>query len=213
MPEIYDLSVTISRGMPTWPGDPAVEVRPSERTSEGADYNVSEIRFGSHTGTHVDAPRHVTESGTSVDHLPLDVLIGEAWVCHFAPSVRSIGAKELEDVRIPATVTRVLIGTSNSARWNNPDSHFDASFVALDPDGAEWLINRGVRLVGIDSLSIGADSEDGLEVHRALLTHGVIVVEGLDLRRLPGGPCQLCCLPLKLGDADGAPARVIAIHI
>ena len=212
MTEIYDLSLTISPRMVSWPGDPEVDIAPLESTAKGADYNVSRIRIGSHTGTHVDAPHHVTETGAAVDQLPLDVLIGEAWVCHFSSAVRSIGAKELEDARIPDTVTRVLFATSNSALWSRPDAGFAGDFVAVSPEGAEWLVERGIRLVGIDYLSVGSDDGDGLSVHRALLTHGVIVLEGLDLRTLPGGPCHLCCLPLKLSGCDGAPARVVALR-
>ncbi|HEX9015537.1 MAG TPA: cyclase family protein [Chloroflexota bacterium] len=212
MIEIYDLSLTITSDMTTWPGDPGVAISQVHSTSHGDGYNVSNLEMGSHTGTHVDAPRHVSETGVSVDHLPLDVLIGEAWTCHLPTDIRRITADVLDMARIPRRATRVLLATSNSSHWSNPDAAFDHEFVALSEDAADWIVSRGIRVVGIDYLSVGAGGDEGLQVHRSLLLRGVIAVEGLDLRRLPAGPCHLYCLPLKLGNADGAPARVIAVR-
>lgn len=210
MTEVYDLTLSLSSALTTYPGDPPLRVETALSRSAGADYNVSVLRLGTHAGTHVDAPRHVDDSGTSVEGLDLGVLVGEAWVCRLAPAVRSVTSEVLLEARIPETASRLLIATSNSDLWNSPESAFANDYVSLSPDGAEWIARRHFRLVGIDYLSIGPAGRAGLAVHRTLLGRGIVVVEGLDLRRIPGGPCTLYCLPLKLVGGDGAPARVVA---
>jgi arylformamidase len=212
MAEIYDLTLPLSRKMTTWPGDPAFQVDSTSSTEEGEDYNVSVLSMGTHSGTHVDAPRHVDASGTPVDQLPLDLMMGAAWVCRFPASVKAVSAEALEQARIPSRVRRILLATSNSEAWNEPGGEFRPEYVCLTEDAAEWLLGRSILAVGIDYLSIGQSGESGLAVHRALLSRGVLIIEGLDLRKIPGGPCQLCCLPMKLAGADGAPARVVALR-
>jgi arylformamidase len=208
----YDLTLPVSTRLPTWPGDPAFRMEPISSTASGAEFNVLMLHMGCHTGTHVDAPRHVAGDGPAIDVLPLDTLIGDAWVCRFGPAVRAITAVDLDGAAIPASTSRLLLATSNSSLWDSTDWEFVPEYVALAPDGAEWILSHGIRLVGIDYLSIGADGPDGLRVHRMLLETGVVVVEGLDLRQLPTGSCRLLCLPLRIEDADGSPARVIAVR-
>lgn len=211
MRRIYDLTLPVSDRLPVWPGDPVPEVVPASSLSAGDGFNVSTLRLGSHTGTHVDAPRHLFPKGAPVDQLPLDVLIGEAWVCRLAPSVRGVTREVLEKAGIPEGTRRLLLATGNSALWDRSPWSFTPDFVALAGDGAEWVVTRGILLLGIDYLSVDPAQGGEPEAHRALLSQGIVVVEGLDLRRVPQGSYHLCCLPLRLVDGDGAPARVVIL--
>ena len=210
MKRIYDLTLPVSSGLPVWPGDPPFQIESLSSTAAGDEFNVSAIHMGTHTGTHVDAPRHMGLDRSGVDELSMDILIGGAWTCRFPSTVRALSAEALEAAGIPASTSRLLLATSNSGIWDAPVPEFTFEYMALTPDGADWLVARGIRLVGIDYLSIGQDGVEGLYVHRGLLDSGIVVIEGLDLRQLPEGACRLYCLPLKLRDADGAPARVVA---
>lgn len=212
MTRIYDLTLPISGRLPSWPGDPNFKLEAVSSTNSGEEFSVSALHMGTHTGTHVDAPSHVRPDGFGVDRLPLDALVGDAWVCRFPPAVRAVTAEVLGGAGIPEFTSRLLLATSNSSMWDAPVWKFTPEFVALTPDGADWIASSGIRLVGIDYLSIGPEGAGGLDVHRRLLDSGIVVIEGLDLRLLPPGICRLCCLPLKLEDADGAPARVIAVR-
>lgn len=205
---IYDISVQISEKMIVYPGDPAVEIIPDSRISKGESSNLSTLKFGSHTGTHVDPPYHMKDDGLTVDRLPLDALIGECFVCDVgdAPVVR---IEELVAAGIPLGIERVLLKTRNSAFWNKPE--FRADFTHLDPDAARWLIDHGVRLVGIDYLSVDPLHSEAHPTHMRLIESGVIIAEGLDLSAVSQGIYTLVCLPLKVLRGDGGPARAILI--
>ena len=165
------------------------------------------ITMSSHTGTHIDAPRHFVEGGATVENLCLETLNGEVFVASVT-DVETISAKELELAGLPEGVERLLLKTSNSDLWSLGCGTFQKNFVALTLDGAEWLIRRGVKLVGIDYLSIQR-FHDSNETHRVLLGNGVIVVEGLNLAYVEAGSYELLCLPLPIVGAEGAPARVV----
>ena len=203
---LIDVSLRLSARLPTYPGNPPFELEPVKRIEDGGSSNVSALHLGAHTGTHVDAPRHFFSGGAAVDALPLEALVGPARVVHF-PGCRSIGAAELEQAGLQG-VERVLIKTDNSAAWETA-THFNPNFVYLAEDGARWLVQQGVRLVGVDYLSVEKYKEPGAPTHHHLLGAGVVVVEGLDLRGAPAGDYEVICLPLKIADADGAPARVV----
>jgi arylformamidase len=193
-------------GMPAFPGDPPFACEPY-RTLEGGDpYRLSLIRLGSHTGTHVDPPLHFLPGGTSVDRLDLELLNGPAALLQIPPDRTAIGPDELRGV--PSGTSRVLLRTANSERWARRLEFF-TDYVALTPDGARSLRERGIRLVGIDALSIEADPTEKYPVHRDLLGHGVPILEGLLLSEAPEGTYELECLPLRLRDGDGGPARVV----
>ncbi len=209
--KIHDISLTISKDLPTWPGDPAVFLERVSKIEEGANANVSRLDIGVHTGTHLDAPYHFLADGITVESLPLDVLVGEAQVVRFADSVDVIGARELAEVGIAPGVTRLLLKTRNSRYWSDGTSEFQTGFVGLDEDGAHYLVQNGIRLVGIDYLSI-APFKQSRPTHEALLRHRIIVVEGVDLSRIQPGIYQLYCLPLKLAGSDGAPCRAVLIE-
>lgn len=206
---IYDLSLSISPSMVTWPGDPQVRVEPRIRIARGQPANVSEMCLGSHTGTHVDPPYHFDEHGIKVDELPLEVLVGRAWVCSL-DSKRDIEVSDLQGA-VPKGAVRLLLRTSNSDLWHREMQEFEDDFVALTVEAARWIVEQGTRLLGVDYLSLERPGSAGHPVHHALLGAGVIVVEGLDLSSLENGWYNLYCLPLKVADGDGAPARVAAV--
>lgn len=197
---IYDVSLPVSPELVRWPGDPAVEV-----ARFGSEVQVSRWTLGSHAGTHVDAPRHFSAGPGTVDTLDPSVLIGPCRVLYL-PEVPLITA-DLLRAHTLAGVTRLLLRTRNSERWRTDTTTFHEDFTALLPDAAELLVEIGIRLIGIDALSIEPYDGDG-RVHHTLLRAEVIPLEGLYLAEVPPGDYHLLCAPLKLMAADGAPARV-----
>lgn len=206
---IVDISLPISPKLPVWPGDPPVKIEKLSLISEGADANVSQISCGVHMGTHVDAPNHFIDSGQGIETLPLEVLMGPVFVLDLL-SVEIIDADVLEEASIPDDVERILFKTRNSMYWAGGIQSFQEDFVALDESGAEWLVDHGVKLVGVDYLSV-APFDAGVPTHQMLLRHGVIILEGLDLSSANNRWYELACLPLKIIASDGAPARAVLI--
>lgn len=200
---IYDISVPLSAELPVYPGDPLIEIRDSLTLANGDAANVSSLNFGAHTGTHVDAPAHFIEGTKKVELLALDVLIGEAEVIEVPADKRVI-----DEEFVNTSSTRVLFKTRNSGLWSRD---FKTDFTYLDLPAAKKLIENGVKLVGIDYLSIEQFGSKEHEVHRALLSHEVIILEGLNLTDVPAGKYELICLPLRLRSnlGDGAPARAV----
>ena len=193
---VIDISLSISGAMAVWPGDPPVLVEPLSRVEAGDVAAVSRLALGTHTGTHVDPPAHFLAGGATVDQLPLDVLVGPAVVADLTGG-GPIDAARLEALGLADGTVRLLLKTS-------------ATEGLLTPDGAAWLVERGVRLVGADTLSI-EPATDNYPVHRCLLGAGVIIVEGLDLTAAAPGRYQLVCLPLRIAGGDGAPARAVLL--
>jgi arylformamidase len=206
---IYDISVPISPRLPLWPDDPPVEVNRVARMEEGSPANLSELRMGSHTGTHVDPPFHFLPDGRTVDELPLEVLVGAAWVAD-CRGVAEVTAEVLQAAKVPAGTTRLLLRTDSSQNWGEPHHEFDSRFVDLAASGAEWIVERGVRLVGIDYMSVDSPDDEDAPAHNILLPNNIVIVENLDLRHVPPNRAyELICLPLKIVGGDGAPARAI----
>lgn len=207
---IYDLSVPISSDLPTYPSDPGIEIRDWSCLAHGDGANVSALSFGAHTGTHVDAPAHFIEGTKKVESLSLDVLIGEAEVIEMPEECRVID-QELVAAKFKKGTTRVLFKTRNSGFWRADSRDFRTDFTYLELVAAKWLVEQGVKLVGIDYLSVEKFRSKDHEVHRALLSHEVIILEGLNLSDVPAGRYELICLPLRLRTAlgDGAPARAV----
>ena len=208
--KIYDISLTIGPGLPIWPGDPPIEMKRVRKIEEGANCNVTELRMSVHSGTHLDAPFHFFPLGSSVETLPLDVLVGEAQVVHLPDACQLVSRDILEQAGILKGTQRLLIRTRNSHFWAEKRGEFQPDFVGLSPDGADYLVEQGVRLVGLDYLSV-APYKKSRPVHEILLKSGVIALEGVILWDVPAGIYQLCCLPLKLLGSDGAPVRAILI--
>lgn len=208
--KIYDITLTISPEMPVWPGDPSVVLERIESMDAGDHVNVSRLSCSVHTGTHVDAPHHFLNDGRTVESLPLDVLCGPARVLHLDDRVDLVTAAVLEAARIPAGTLRLLLKTRNSHIWKRGERRFIEDFVAVSSDGADWLAARGVKLVGVDYLSVAPFRQSDAP-HQSLLKPGIVILEGVDLSAVPAGEYELYCLPLKLSGSDGAPARAILV--
>ncbi len=204
---IYDISLAISESLVVWPGDPPVHITQPRHIDRGDRATVSRLEMSAHTGTHVDAPAHFIQGGTGVDALDLDTLVGLALVAE-ARDVEALTADVLAELAIPLGTERVLFRTRNSNLWAQGEREFHEDFVAITEDGARWLIERGIRLVGVDYLSVGPFSAL-VPTHEMLLQAGIVLVEGLNLSGIRPGMYQLVCLPLKIVGGDGAPARAI----
>ncbi len=206
MSRIIDVSMEVFSGMLVWPGDDGVELHRTQKMEEGAHNNLSRLACGVHTGTHVDAPLHFIPGGKTIDQLPLDVLCGPAWTADFT-SVQRIGADALERAGIPAGTKRLLLKTGNSLVLESM-TVFRDDYAGLDESGAKWIVEKGIRLVGNDFLSVACRDQTG-PVHRVLLGAEVILVEGLVMKNVPAGACRFTCLPVKLRGSDGALARAM----
>lgn len=203
-----DLSVGIRHDMVHFPGDPGVELKQTKHLDRGDPATVSQLSLGVHTGTHVDAPVHFIGGAPGVDQVSIDAMIGPARVIEILDK-EVCTAEDLAAYDIRAG-ERLLLRTTNSNRCWNVDA-FVEDYAHLDTSAARMLAERGVRMVGIDYLSIG-HGEEGLEVHRILLGAGIVIIEGLDLSRVNAGLYELVCMPLKILGGDGAPARVAVRH-
>jgi len=209
-PEFYDISVPIRPGMAVWADEVPVELTPvATIAKDGAA--ISRLYLGTHTGTHVDPPNHFIEGGAGVDQLDIQAMVGPCALRRFDERFE-ITARHLEEARIPEGTTRLLLATPSAGLWDVPGFH--TNYCGLSLDGAQWCLRRGIRLVGIDYLSIErVDSPTAWQTHVALLGAGVIILEGLDMRAVPEGEYYLHCLPLKILGGDGAPARAVLTDI
>ncbi|MFH1440637.1 MAG: cyclase family protein [Candidatus Omnitrophota bacterium] len=203
--EWIDISLTISSGMVHWPGDPAVRVNRTKNMDKGDSNNVSLISMGSHTGTHMDAPCHFFSRGKSLDKMPLGAVIGPARVLGITDT-KCITEQELKRCRIKRG-ERILFKTKNSSFWKS--NVFQKDFVYITPEAAKYLSDAGVSVIGVDYLSVGSYKKDGAATHKTILGAGIWIIEGLNLSGVKPGKYDLCCLPLKILDSDGAPARAV----
>jgi len=202
-----DISVELNGGMVHWPGDPEPNFQRAMDMDRGDQANVTLCRMGAHTGTHMDAPCHFVDGGQGIDQFPLEIGIGTAKVIGMPVETDVIGRRELQGRGISAG-DRVLFKTRNSnRRWDNQD--FATDYVGINRSGAEFLAEAGVKLVGVDYLSVGVFEGDGAETHRTLLGAGIWIVEGLNLVEVSEGAYDLICLPLRIVGSDGSPARVV----
>jgi arylformamidase len=207
---IHDISLTVTPDMPTWPGDPHPELTSLARISDGDIANVTHLSLSAHTGTHIDAPWHFLANGARLESIPLETLIGRVYVIEI-PQVAIITASDLRSAKVPTGTRRVLLKTRNCDFWASGEKTFQTEFVAIGPDAAAWLVERGIKLVGIDYLSV-APFNNPQPTHQILLRAGIVIVEGLNLSQVKSGHYTLYCLPLKYEGIDGAPARAILIE-
>ncbi|MDQ3549462.1 MAG: cyclase family protein [Chloroflexota bacterium] len=205
--KLYDISIAIQPGMPQWPGDDPVAERPLLRTPDDVA-NVTQLILTTHTGTHVDPPRHFVHGGATIDEVPLERWVGPCWVADLTASGPEVEAGELEAADIPEETERLILKTTNTGLWRTSPTAFVEDYVGLSLDAARWVVEHGIRLIGIDYLSIGGMRTANVETHQLLLGNDVIIVEGLDLDQIAPGAYELLCLPLKIRNGDGAPARV-----
>jgi len=205
---IFDISIGIDENLPLWPGDPELRLHWAANIEQGDLVNLTELSMGIHTGTHIDAPLHFLPNGKPIDSLSLNVFVGEAQVVAIPQDVNLITVDILQDV-CEIIAARILFKTKNSQLWET--SKFQQDYVALEASAAQWLVDQGVQLVGIDYLSI-APFKDPAPTHEILLSNDVVIVESLDLRSVEPGLYTLICLPLKLVGREAAPARAILMR-
>ena len=203
--KLYDASIPIRIGIVTFPGDPPFQMEPCFQREKGDPFDLALISMGTHLGTHVDPPAHYLDGGGTIDEIPLDVLVGPGIVLDMR-GISQIDRQALENAPMGDHV-RVLLKTDNGPLLL--ESSFHKDYVHLTEDGARYLVERGVFLVGIDYISIERYQNPGAPVHRALLQAGILIVEGVHLLEIPPGPYEIFCLPLCIKGADGAPARVL----
>ena len=212
--KIHDISVTLEPGIPVWPNNPGFELVRVNDIASGASSNVSRVALGCHTATHVDAPVHFIPGAAGVDSLPLERLTGPATVYSVSLTPADAGnvtAAALQRAHVAPGSMRVLLKTWNSDLWRLGPHEFRADFAGITADGAQWIVDNKIGLVGVDYLSVGPKGK-GRPTHEILLTAGVVIVEGLDLSGVAPGDYDFYCLPLKLKGSDGAPARAILIE-
>ena len=209
---VFDVTLPVSPDLPVWPGDPDVVVEPVARIDRGDVANVTRLALSTHTGTHVDAPWHFVGGGAKLEEIPPERWIGPCVVVRVPDGARRVEPEHLDAVGIPDGTERLIVRTANSERWRPGKLSFDRRYVALSREAARWVIDRGIRLVGVDYLSVEPFDDNAHETHLTLLGNGVLVVEGLDLRSIEPGLYGLLCLPLRVAAGDGAPARVLLIR-
>jgi arylformamidase len=210
--KIYDITVPISERVPVYEGDPRVEIKVTAAMAKGDPANVTQLCFGAHTGTHVDAPNHFIDGTRKVHELDLEKLIGRCRVVEIENDVIEIEPRHIENLE---SIERILFKTRNSDFWNEQEKGFRKDFTFITPEAARVLAEKNVKLVGIDYLSVEKFGSEDFAAHIALLEREVVIVEGLDLRGVSAGDYELICLPLKVisETGDGAPARTVLREI
>jgi arylformamidase len=203
--KIIDVTVPLSPAIPTFPGDPRFFMEFTHRIADGQPYNVARVTMATHSGTHVDAPYHFLADGATVDQLPLEILMGKARVVEVSAREK-LERADLEALDLRDDL-RILLKTRMSGQLRV--EHFQEDFVYLTPDAAEYLVQAGIKLVGIDYLSVEKFGSHDFAAHHSLLGAGVVIIEGLDLSQVEPGEYEMTCLPLLIAGADGAPARVV----
>jgi arylformamidase len=206
-PKWIDVSLTLKSDMVHWPGDPPVSIERVRDMDKGDTVNLSKITMGVHCGTHVDAPVHFIKGAIGVHQILLDSLIGPARVIKISAK-DTIKEKELSKQGIKQG-QRIILRTRNSINKILYKNTFTEDFVYMEEDTAEFLVSCGIKALGVDYLSVGGYKKNGANVHRLLLEAGIPVIEGLDLTGTLPGNYYMICLPMKILDSDGAPARVL----
>ncbi len=207
MPQLIDITVPLHPNLPVWPGGPQPNIIHKMRMSDGDEANVTHLDIGSHTGTHIDAPLHFVDGGKTTLEIPLENLVGPCQVVDFRGKA-SITAADLAALHLPQGTEKLLFKTDNSQLWKDMAHPFNEDFCALTADAAQWVVDNGIHLVGIDYLSIQL-YHDSFETHVILLSKETVIVEGLDLREVEPGTYRLICLPLKVVGVEGTLARAV----
>jgi arylformamidase len=205
---VHDISLRIEPGLPIWPTSSGFRLRQAMSLAAGDPANVTELDMDVHTGTHVESGLHFLPGGEALDQVPLERFVGPAVVVKIEGD--RVTAAALDSLAVPSGTTRLLVKTANSARWAAGWGAFDPVYVALTPDAAQWIVERGVQLVGIDHLSVQQFDDNG-ETHRILLRAGVVILEGLNLTGVGPGAYTLVAAPISLAGTEAAPARALLI--
>jgi len=201
--QIIDISMSLKKCMLTWPNSPAYAIEPFKKISEGASSNVSKLSLSTHCGTHVDAPRHFFPGGRTLDEIPLEVFVGRARVFN-AGMRKKIDRKFLQKLDFDG-VERALFRSVNSAYLG--EKRFRRNYVYFSEDAARFLVEKKIKLLGTDYLSVENYADKKRPAHHIFLRAGVVLLEGINLLKVKGGDYELVCLPLRVAGADGAPAR------
>jgi arylformamidase len=209
MLRLLDISLPVHAEMVVWPGNPVYQRIPFQSLKRGDGSNNSEIRMGTHTGTHIDAPSHSIEDGNSIDQVSLNACVGRARVVDMTHVAEAISLDDLLAMHLSPVSERLLFKTRNSKLWADQVAEFTTDYIGLSAEAARWLAHNDVKLVGVDYLSLESYSAKDRLAHRALLSKQVVIVEGLNLSGVAPGEYELCCLPLRLMGADGSPARAL----
>jgi arylformamidase len=204
--KIYDISVPVNKDLTVWKGDPPVTIS-KVASVQNDGYNLHRLDISAHTGTHIDAPLHFIENGGNIGSIPLDALIGPVLVIEIPHETLKITDHILQSFDIPQSVERILFKTRNSKLWEKAP-YFDESYTALVSSGAQYLVERKMKFVGMDYLSIST-MDDLVEPHKILLSNRIVILESCNLQDVPAGMYQLICLPLKTNEIEGAPVRAI----
>jgi arylformamidase len=209
---VYDVSAPLGPDLPSWPGNAGFQRDVVASFGAGDGVTLSEFSFSAHTGTHMDAPCHFIEGGAGIEALAMDSLYGPAQVIGLEHLSGPITAASLDGAGIPVETQRLLAKTRNSG-WSRSGAGFQEDFIALDASAAQWCVENGIRLIGIDYLSIEpfGSGKNGYPTHKTLLGAGVVILEGLDLAGVTPGFYSVAALPLLVPGSDGAPARVILL--
>lgn len=207
--KIYDITISIAINMPVYPGDPPVTIKNIVQGIKKNNPIISRISFGTHAGTHIDAPRHFFKKGKSLDNIPPEILIGPCVVCD-ADDADIIDANLIKSFDIK-NEERVLFKTRNSNIWNRKNNKFVKDYVYLTRDAAEYLVSSGIKIISIDYFSVDNFRDKECPVHKILLSSGIVIIENLNLSAVPAGKYELICAPLKIKNADAAPARVFLV--
>jgi arylformamidase len=203
--KLIDVSVPLDSNLATYPGNTPFSLEAIKRIARGDSSNVSSLHLSAHAGTHVDAPRHFFDDGTGTESLALELLCGRTRVVELTTR-KGVTAEDLAGFDLTEDV-RLLLKTQNSRLWGSPEFHPD--FIGVTESGARFLVDRGVKVIGVDYLSVEQYKTPGAPAHHVLLGAGIIVIEGLNLRDVEPGTYEMFCLPLPVVGSDGAPARVI----
>jgi arylformamidase len=203
--KLIDITVPLDASLASYPNNVPFSLEAIKRLARGDSSNVSALHMSAHTGTHVDAPRHFYDEGTGAEALPLEMLVGRARVIELRTRA-GITGDDLAGVDLSEDV-RLLIKTQNSRLWGDPAFHAD--YIGITESGAKYLVDHGIKVVGVDYLSVEVFRTPGAPAHHLLLGAGTIVIEGLNLREVEAGVYEMLCLPLKVVGSDGAPARVV----
>jgi arylformamidase len=202
---LYDITRALTPRTAVFPGDTPVAITPVMQMKAGDSCNVTSIRMSAHAGTHVDAPLHYGDDQPGIDAVSLDVLIGPARVVTLNV-IEAITIDDLQNALGDAPFTRLLIHTRAS---DVPSEVWQPDFVCFEPEAAEWLGERGCRLIGTDTPSVDPATSRDLPAHKAFLRSNVIIMENLSLASVPDGAYELIALPLRIAGNDAAPARVV----
>jgi arylformamidase len=211
MKKLIDISIELSGDIPVWPGDPSPVFERFSKIEDGESANVSTMSMGVHTGTHIDAPYHFIINGKMVGDLDPDIFIGPVQVVQIPEESAVINSQVLAEANLDFNVSRILFKTRNSNIWQQGMRTFQKDFVAVDADGAKWLLEKDFKLIGVDYLSI-APFDFPIETHQLLLEKEVVLLEGINLSDVEPGYYDLICLPLKIKNAEGAPARAFLVR-